>query len=213
MKAMASSYGFVQGEVRTQGTLFQSPPDLSYRLLPPANANSAAARSVPHPLSHISQKPPHHLKDHANRCLLSFMHGRARRLRWNDGEDDRRWVLRVQINCVVRNLQSAVIVERLTRVWADVEPWEVAARDVEANPVAPLEHERHRKSRLNSYFQLGLAETIALSSAHDAISNIEIRTGRKVGVGRVYVNKFGCEIGTQSVRRHPEFHDEGSRNA
>ena len=38
--------GFVQGEVRTQGTLFQSPcsahPDLSYRSLPAANANSAA---------------------------------------------------------------------------------------------------------------------------------------------------------------------------
>jgi hypothetical protein len=38
------------------------------------NANSAAARPVPHPPSHIVRKPPHYLKDHSNRCLLSFMY-------------------------------------------------------------------------------------------------------------------------------------------
>ena len=100
-------------------------------------------------------------------------------------------MLRVQIDSVLRNLQTAVIVEWLTRVWVDVEPREVAARDVEANPVAPLENERRRIHLdrelvgLSGVQELGLAETVAVSSAHDAIGNIEIHTGRKVGVGRI----------------------------
>jgi hypothetical protein len=100
----------------------------------------------------------------------------------------------------------------------DVEPWEVAARDVEANPVASLENDRRRIHLdrelvgLSGLQKLGLAETVAVSSAHDAIGNIEIHTGRKVGVGRIRVDKLGCEIGIESVRGRPEFHDEAARN-
>src|SRR5208283_1887970 len=103
-------------------------------------------------------------------------------------------------------------------VWFDVEPWEVAARDIEANPVASLEHERRRIHLdrklvgLSGLQKLALAETVAVSSGHNAIGNIEIHTGRKVGVRRVHVNKLGCEIGIERVRRRPEFHDEAARN-
>ena len=94
-------------------------------------------------------------------------------------------MLRVQIDSVLHNLPTAVIVEWLTRVWVDVEPREVAARNVEANPVAPLENERRRIHLdrelvgLSGVQELGLAETVAVSSAHDAIGNIEIHTGQE----------------------------------
>jgi len=84
--------------------------------------------------------------------------------------------------------------------------------------VASLKHERRRIHLdpelvgLSGLQKLGLADTVAVSSAHDAIGNIEIHTGRKVGVGRVQVNKLGCEIGIDRVRRRPDFHDEAARN-
>lgn len=56
-----------------------------------------------------------------------FLRGCSGRRRWNDGEDDPRWMLGVQINGVLRNLRTAVVVERLSRVGVDVEPGKVAA--------------------------------------------------------------------------------------
>ena len=84
--------------------------------------------------------------------------------------------------------------------------------------MASLENKRRRIHLdrelvgLSGLQELGLAETVAVSNAHDAIGNIEIHTGRKVGVGRVHANKLGREIGIERVRRRPEFHDEAARN-
>src|SRR5205807_10290997 len=52
---------------------------------------------------------------------------RFRRLRWNYGQDNLRGVLCVQVDRVVRDLRAAVVVERFSRVWVDIEAGEVAA--------------------------------------------------------------------------------------
>jgi hypothetical protein len=52
---------------------------------------------------------------------------RIRRIRWNDGQDNLGGMLCVQVDRVVGDLRAAVIVERFSRVWVDVEAGEVAA--------------------------------------------------------------------------------------
>ena len=52
---------------------------------------------------------------------------RIRRLRWNYGQDNLRGVLCVQVDRVVRDLRAAVVVERFSGVWVDVEAGKVAA--------------------------------------------------------------------------------------
>jgi hypothetical protein len=52
---------------------------------------------------------------------------RIRRLRWNYGQDNLRGVLCVQVDGVVRDLRAAVVVERFSCVWVDVEAGKVAA--------------------------------------------------------------------------------------
>src|ERR1700691_306646 len=52
---------------------------------------------------------------------------RIRGLRWNDGQDNLGGMLCVQVDCVVGDLRAAVVVERFSRVWVDVEAGEVAA--------------------------------------------------------------------------------------
>jgi hypothetical protein len=52
---------------------------------------------------------------------------RLRRLRWNDGQDNLGGMLCVQVDCVVGDLRAAVVVERFSRVWVDIEAGEIAA--------------------------------------------------------------------------------------
>src|SRR5271155_4583084 len=65
-------------------------------------------------------------------------------LRWNDGQDNLRGMLGVQVDRVVGDLRAAVVVQRFSRVWVDVEAGEIAARNVETDAVAPLEYQRGR---------------------------------------------------------------------
>jgi len=114
---------------------------------------------------------------------------RTCRLRWNDGQDNLRGVFRVQVNGVLRDLRAPVVVERLTCVWVDVEPRKLLLEMSRRILLALLEHER-RRIHLDrelvgavQYQQFGLSGTVAVSSAHDAICNIEIHASREVGVG------------------------------
>jgi hypothetical protein len=52
---------------------------------------------------------------------------RIRRLRWNYGQDNLRGMLCVQVDGVVGNLRAAVVVERFSSVWVDIEAGKVAA--------------------------------------------------------------------------------------
>ena len=52
---------------------------------------------------------------------------RIRPLRWNNGQDNLRGMLCVQVDCVVGDLRAAVVVERFSGVGVDVEAGEVAA--------------------------------------------------------------------------------------
>src|SRR6266566_5199266 len=52
---------------------------------------------------------------------------RIRRFRWNYGQDNLRVMLCVQVDCVAGDLRAAVVVERFSRVWVDVEAGKVAA--------------------------------------------------------------------------------------
>jgi hypothetical protein len=51
---------------------------------------------------------------------------RIRRLHWNYGQENLRGMLCVQVDCVVGNLRAAVVVERFSRVWVDIEAGKVA---------------------------------------------------------------------------------------
>jgi hypothetical protein len=47
--------------------------------------------------------------------------------------------------------------------------------------------------------EFGLAETVPVASAHDAVGDIEVYSGREVGIGRIDVNELGGEIGIEGV--------------
>src|SRR5262245_9057939 len=66
-------------------------------------------------------------------------------LRWNDRQDDLRRVVAVAIDRVVGKLGVGVAADRFAGVRVDVEAWEVAARHVETNVVAPGEQVARRR--------------------------------------------------------------------
>jgi hypothetical protein len=104
-------------------------------------------------------------------------------------------MLRAQVDGVLRNLLTTVVIERRSRAWVDVAAREVAAQDVHTNPVATLKHQRRRIHldgeliQLSGLQEFGLSGTVAITSAHDAIGNIQIHAVWKVGVGRVHVER------------------------
>ena len=51
-------------------------------------------------------------------------------------------MLRVDIDRIVGDSPTVIVVERLPRIWVDVESREVAAGNVQPNPVTTLEQQR-----------------------------------------------------------------------
>jgi len=50
----------------------------------------------------------------------------------------------VHEDCVACNAPLLVVVQWLAGIWIDIEPWEIATRDVESDTVTALEEERSR---------------------------------------------------------------------
>ena len=114
-------------------------------------------------------------------------------------------MLRIKVNGVLRYLRATVVIERFAGVRVHIEPRKVAAGDVQPNPVSPLENERRRVHLdgelvwLAALQKLRLTEAIAVTRPHNAIGDIEIHAGRKIGGGRIHIHEFGREIGIESV--------------
>src|SRR4051794_25499504 len=56
--------------------------------------------------------------------------------RRNDRQHDVRLPLRLVVDRIVRRDHPPVLLQRFARVWVDVEPWEIAARNIEPNAMA-----------------------------------------------------------------------------
>src|SRR5262252_9004007 len=121
------------------------------------------------------QRSPASLRDDREQSL-----GRpARRLQWDDREDDARRVIRVVENAVGRHAPARVGVERLAGVWVHVEPREIAGGDVEADPVSGAEDERGRveldgelvRSARLEHRRRG--ERVAVTGSQDSIADVD----------------------------------------
>src|SRR5215813_5304284 len=97
---------------------------------------------------------------------------------------------RIAVNAVLRDLPTSIVIEWLSRVWVHVKPREIAARNVEADPVAALKNQRcriHLDGELVGFGgleQLCLRQIIAVSCSNDAIRDIKLDASRKVRVRR-----------------------------
>jgi hypothetical protein len=97
----------------------------------------------------------------------------------------------VQINRVMGDLGATIVIQPLTCVGVDIEARKVAARDIDANAVAALEHERRRIHldgeliRLIRLEHLCFAKPVTIAGPHNAVGYIEFDAVRVIRVGWV----------------------------
>src|SRR6516164_149719 len=115
-------------------------------------------------------------------------------------------MLWIVVDSVVGDRPPAVVVERLATIGVDVKAWKVAARDVEAKTVPPLEdqgsrvHLDRKSIDLAGFHQRGLFKRITVAGAHDAVGNVQVNSGREIGDGRVNIHQLGGEVRVRSAR-------------
>src|SRR5215472_10523493 len=85
---------------------------------------------------------------------------------------DAGWMLWIVVDGIVGNRPSAVVVERLAGIGVRVKAWEVAAGDVEAKTVPPLEdqgsrvHFDRKSIHLAGFHQRGLLQRVTVAGAY-----------------------------------------------
>ena len=110
----------------------------------------------------------------------------------------------IVIHRVRRHRPASIIIERLSRIGIHVEPREIAARNVQPDPVCALEDKRSRihldREGVNftRLHQGSALERVAIARADDAVRNVQVHSGGEVGTGRIDVYQLGGEISITS---------------
>ena len=106
---------------------------------------------------------------------------------------------------VDRGLGTTVLIEWFARIGVNIKTRKVTAGDIQTDAMALLEdvgggvEPNGQFDDLTGSEQFFLLDRFAEASAEDSVTDIEVKTARKIGAGRIDVNQLGSEVGIQRV--------------
>src|ERR1035437_5246611 len=111
----------------------------------------------------------------------------------------------VMIHGIVRDTPALILSEGFAGVGIDVEPWEIAARNIDPDAVPLFEHVGGREwidlqaVDLPGRPHFGLFGRISIAGADYAVAHVHLVTGRIVVARRIDIDKLRGEIRARRV--------------